>query len=73
MPNGQDDQQQQQQGQRRPGVPNMPQSKSTTVDDDYAYEIKPLPKKGPDQGQNAQAGGMAAQFDAVTSGIDNAV
>jgi hypothetical protein len=22
-------------------------------DDDYAYEIKPLPKKGPDQGQNA--------------------
>lgn len=64
----------QQQGQqKKPGVPDMPQSKSTTVDDDYAYEIKPLPKKGPDQGQSAQSGGMASQFEAVVSGIDNAV
>jgi hypothetical protein len=65
--------QQQQQGQQKPGVPDMPQARSTIVDDDYAYEIKPLPKKGPDQGQAAQSGGMASQFDAVTSGIDNAV
>jgi hypothetical protein len=65
--------QQQQQGQQKPGVPGMPEVRTTIVDDDYQYEIKPLPKKGPDQGQNAQSGGMASQFEAVTSGIDNAV
>jgi hypothetical protein len=55
-------------------APSMPQARYTTLDDDYQYEIKPLPR--PDileEGQAAQSGGMASQFETVASGLDSGV
>jgi hypothetical protein len=66
------DEQQQQQpmtmtsGQRSP----WPQVRNNSGDDDYVYEVKPLPKKDA-TGQQQQSGGMGAQFEAVSSGANN--
>jgi hypothetical protein len=61
-----DDQGQQQEEQPQSRAGRMPKVTSSTVDDDYAYELK-APKKPWDtsaqQGMNAQSGGMGAQFE----------
>jgi hypothetical protein len=65
MADEEDDQQQQQRSVR------MPQVRTSTVDDDYVYELKPLPKKSFDTGQSTQQGGMAPQFEMVSSPLKN--
>ena len=63
---------QQQQGQAKA---NMPQVNYLSVADDYEYEIKMPPRKPFDQqqGMAQQSGGMASQFDTVSSGVNNSV
>ena len=70
-----DQQQGQQQGQQQQGV-RMPEVNSNLAAlDDYAYEMKPLPKRAFDQvggasGQATQQGGMSSQFDVVSSALN---
>ena len=66
---------QQQQQQEQTTAVKMPQvNPNLLAGDDYVYEPKPLPKKPfGDQGQDTQAGGMAGQFDMVTSALNKNV
>jgi hypothetical protein len=70
-----DDQQQegQQQPQQQPGKVKMLQPRTTVVDDDYQYEVKMPPRRPFDQAApiGQQSGGMSAQFEIVSSGLNN--
>ena len=59
------------------GAVRMPQVNYLMVaQDDYAYELKPLPKRAFDQiggttaGQSSASGGMSSQFDVVSSALN---
>ena len=44
----------------------------TASGDDYVYESKPLPKRVvEDLDRAAQSGGMASQFETISSGLSN--
>lgn len=44
----------------------------SVAQDDYVYESKPLPKRVmEDLARNQQSGGMGAQFEIVSSGLNN--
>ena len=63
--------------QQQTGGVRMPQVNYLLVtQDDYAYEMKPLPKRAFDQiggttsGQQSASGGMSSQFDVVSSALN---
>lgn len=63
----------QQQGQQPPGQGKvrMPQvNYNMLAGDDYAYEPKPLPAKPFEESQDQQQGGMASQFEIVSSQLN---
>ena len=46
----------------------------STAQDDYIYESRPLPKRVTDElARGQQSGGMASQFEIVSSGLNNNV
>jgi hypothetical protein len=70
-------QSQQQQAPQQQSGARMPQVNYLMVtQDDYAYEMKPLPKRAFDQiggttaGQSSASGGMSSQFDVVSSALN---
>ena len=68
-----DQQQQQQQQTTGPQRPRMLASRVSVVNDDYEYQPKPVPRPTAFEGAARQTGGMSAQFEIVTSGLDNMV
>lgn len=66
------DEQQQSGGAWRPPQMMQAQASLSVATEDYEYQTKPTPK--PEfLAQAAQQGGMAAQFDAVSSGLNKNV
>ena len=67
------DEQQQQQGSKGANLPKV--NYLSAASDDYEFEIKMPPRKPFDQqqGMAQQSGGMASQFDTVSSGVNNSV
>jgi hypothetical protein len=70
-----DEPQQQEQQPQQQGRVKMLAPRTSVVDDDYQYEIKMPPRAPFDKGggMSPQTGGLSAQFEIVSSGLNNTV